>query len=116
METLAMAPLDGSSSLAEAPRPIESRWREPAVVQPVSRRAEVRGKFLFVGDEKLWVRGVTYGTFGEGVDGSGYPPRATVAADFAAMAEAGLNALRVYIPPPRWLLELAAAHGLRVMV
>src|SRR5437870_3956189 len=27
------------------------------------RRPEVRGKFLYVGGEKLWIRGVTYGTF-----------------------------------------------------
>jgi hypothetical protein len=26
-------------------------------------RPKVQGKFLFVGDEKLWIRGVTYGTF-----------------------------------------------------
>ena len=26
-------------------------------------RPKVKGKFLFVGDEKFWVRGVTYGTF-----------------------------------------------------
>ena len=29
----------------------------------VKRRPEVRGKFIFVGEEKLYVRGVTYGTF-----------------------------------------------------
>ncbi len=26
-------------------------------------RPKVQGKFLFVGDEKLWIRGITYGTF-----------------------------------------------------
>src|SRR4051812_28340519 len=26
-------------------------------------RVTARGKFLFVGDEKFWVKGVTYGTF-----------------------------------------------------
>ena len=29
----------------------------------VLTRPQVRGKFFYVGDEKLWIRGVTYGTF-----------------------------------------------------
>ena len=29
----------------------------------IAERPTVRGKFLFVGEEKFWVRGVSYGTF-----------------------------------------------------
>src|SRR4029077_20686186 len=36
--------------------------------------------------------------------------------DFEAMAEAGANAFRTYTPPPLWLLDLAAEHGLWAMV
>ena len=32
------------------------------------------------------------------------------------MRVAGINAVRVYTVPPRWLLDLAAAHGLRLMI
>jgi glycosyltransferase involved in cell wall biosynthesis len=32
------------------------------------------------------------------------------------MATCGINTVRVYTVPPRWLLDLAAGHGLRVMV
>jgi GT2 family glycosyltransferase len=32
------------------------------------------------------------------------------------MAESGVNALRTYTVPPRWLLDLAQQYGLRVMV
>jgi beta-galactosidase/beta-glucuronidase len=32
------------------------------------------------------------------------------------MAAAGINAIRLYAPPQRWLLDLAQAHGLLVMV
>ena len=39
-----------------------------------------------------------------------------VARDFALVREAGVNAIRTYTVPPRWLLDLAAAHGLYVMV
>jgi GT2 family glycosyltransferase len=36
--------------------------------------------------------------------------------DFEAMVEAGANALRTYVPPPLWLLDLANQLGLKVMV
>lgn len=76
----------------------------------------VRGKFLFVGDEKFYVRGVTYGSFRPDADGCEFPQHEVVERDFAAMAASGFNALRTYTAPPRWLLDVAAGHGLRVMV
>jgi O-antigen biosynthesis protein len=81
-----------------------------------SQRPEARGKFLWAGDEKLYVRGVTYGTFSRNGDGHQYPPLEVVAADFARMAANGLNAVRTYTVPPRWLLDTALEHGLWVMV
>src|SRR5437899_12833727 len=36
---------------------------------PLVGRPSVRGKFLFVGDQKLYVRGVTYGAFEPDADG-----------------------------------------------
>ena len=79
-------------------------------------RPVVRGKFLFVGDTKYWVKGVTYGTFGPDADGHPFPGPAQAERDFAQMAQAGINTVRVYTPPRRWLLDLALRHGLRVMV
>ncbi|HEY2989179.1 MAG TPA: glycosyltransferase [Candidatus Binatia bacterium] len=79
-------------------------------------RPSVGGKFLFVGNEKLWVRGATYGTFRPGEDGSQLPDREAVEGDFVQIAANGLNAIRTYTPPPRWLLDMAWQHGLRVMV
>jgi O-antigen biosynthesis protein len=79
-------------------------------------RAHVRGKFLHADADKLLVRGVTYGTFRPHADGWQYPERAIVERDFAAMAANGIIAIRTYTVPPRWLLDLAACHGLRVMV
>jgi GT2 family glycosyltransferase len=67
-----------------------------------------------VDGRKLHVRGVTYGTF-RGQDGSPFPGRDTVSRDFEAMVEAGANALRTYLPPPLWMLDLAQEHGLHVM-
>jgi GT2 family glycosyltransferase len=84
--------------------------------QPSSPRPETNGKFLRVGEEKLFVRGVTYGTFRPGLDGSeGYDP-VRVERDFASMSAHGINAVRVYTVPPRWLLDLALDQGLRVMI
>ncbi len=102
-----MIPLDNSIQQPVAP----SGPKPPALVRP-----EVRGKFLFAGDDKLWVRGVTYGTFRPDEDGNQFPPRETVRTDFAAMARLGVNAVRTYTLPPRWLLDIAAEHGVRVMV
>jgi O-antigen biosynthesis protein len=82
---------------------------------PLAERARAEGKFLFVGDKKLYVKGVTYGTFRPDENGLQFPPREIVEQDFAAMREAGFNCVRTYTPPPLWLLDLAAARGLRVM-
>ncbi len=79
-------------------------------------RPSARGKFLFVGGEKLYVRGVTYGPFRPEADGCQYHSPELVARDFACMRAQGINALRTYTVPPRWLLDLAAQHGLRVLV
>jgi O-antigen biosynthesis protein len=79
-------------------------------------RPRVKGKFLFVGEEKFWVRGVTYGTFRPIEDGAQFPPPAVVERDFITMRAAGLNSVRVYTVPPPWLLDLAAANGLRLMI
>src|SRR5205085_10490639 len=49
-------------------------------------RPRVRGKFLFVGDEKLYVRGVTYGAFRPDAAGNEYSDLAVIERDFAQMA------------------------------
>lgn len=70
---------------------------------------------MLVGAEKFHVRGVTYGTFrSEG--GSSFPVPQRVREDFAAMAAAGINSVRTYVPPPSWLLDAALAEGIGVMV
>src|SRR6266576_553345 len=83
---------------------------------PTTLRPRVRGKFLFLGDEKFYVRGVTYGTFRPRGDGTEVPEPDVVERDFAAMAQQGINTLRTYSVPPVWLLDAAQRHGLRIMV
>ena len=83
---------------------------------PALPRPRARGKFLFVGDQKFYVRGVTYGTFRPRADGTEVPDPDVVEWDFAQMAANGINAVRTYSVPPRWLLDAAGRRGLRVMV
>jgi glycosyltransferase involved in cell wall biosynthesis len=79
-------------------------------------RPKVKGKFIYIGEEKFWVRGVTYGTFRPGHKGYHYPNPEVVERDFAAIAENGMNVVRTYTVPPRWLLDTAQKYGLRIMV
>ncbi len=79
-------------------------------------RPTAPGRFLYAGDQKLWVRGVTYGTFRPSADGALFPAPAVVRRDFAQIAAAGFNAVRTYTAPAPWLLDAAADFGLRVMV
>src|SRR5256885_7704714 len=79
-------------------------------------RPSARGKFIWIGDEKLYIRGVTYGTFRPDASGNQYHNLKLIESDFACMAAHGVNAVRVYNTPPLPLLDLAERHGLRVIV
>ncbi|MCE5333526.1 MAG: glycosyltransferase [Desulfobacteraceae bacterium] len=79
-------------------------------------RVTVRGKFIYVGEEKFYIRGVTYGPFRPDEEGCEYHDPETVDRDFAQMAANGINAVRTYTVPPRWLLDVAQRHNLRVMI
>jgi GT2 family glycosyltransferase len=80
-------------------------------------RPRTRGNFIFLGDEKLYVRGATYGAFRPGEDGNEFHNLEIVERDFALMAANGMTAVRIpHTTPPRSLLDIAQRHGLRVMV
>jgi O-antigen biosynthesis protein len=79
-------------------------------------RPTVRGKYLFVGAEKFWARGISYGTFYMDENRQERLTPEMVDRDFSQMAAHGFNVVRVYTAPPRWLLDAAVAHGLRVMI
>lgn len=74
------------------------------------------GKFIWVGSEKLYVKGVTYGPFHPDKSCNEYGDIEIVERDFARMALNGVNAVRTYTVPPGWLLDAAWRHGLYVMV
>ncbi|HWI22228.1 MAG TPA: glycosyltransferase [Baekduia sp.] len=80
---------------------------------PGDGRPRVDGKLLAVGQSRLWPRGVTYGPFAAEDDDI---DRARVIRDFDAMRAAGINAIRTYSVPQRWMLDLAAERGIWVLV
>lgn len=80
------------------------------------KRAFVKGKFLYKGAEKFYIKGVTYGTFRPLEDGSQFPKEEVVAQDFEMMAQQGINCVRTYTVPPRYLLDLALLFDLSIMV
>lgn len=77
-------------------------------------RVQVEGKFFACDGSRFPFRGVTYGTFRSRADGALFPDRETVAADMAAIADAGFTVVRTYTVPPPDVLEEAAGAGLRV--
>ena len=74
--------LPGQGGLQLAPAP------EPHLApRPLdSRRIGVAGKFLTIGEEPFFLRGVTYGPFAPDTEGCEYKTDAVVASDFARMA------------------------------
>src|SRR4030095_14926986 len=88
---------------------------EKFVGEQLSSRITAGAKFFYRGTEKFLGRGTTYGTFAPS-EGGDYPAPERVAEDFALMREAGINTVRVYTAPPRYLLDEAARHGLSVIV
>ncbi len=94
-------------------RPLPER-ASPAALD--GQPATIGGKFFFVGDHKLYLRGVSYGPFQAGSHGFPFPERAVLERDLALMAELGANCLRTFTVPPRWLLDRAAERGIRVLV
>ena len=102
--------------IAPAITPSISRENGPTRL-PTLARPHVRGKFIFTGDEKFYVRGVSYGAFHPDATGREYHDPDVIERDFAQMAANGINTVRIpHTTPPRALLDAAQRHGLRVMV
>jgi O-antigen biosynthesis protein len=92
----------------------------PEVQRRPTPRTETRaiadGKFLQIGADRFFIKGVTYGTFAPDAQGYQFPSRERVAEDFRLMAGLGINTVRTYTAPRLDLLDEAARHDLRVIV
>src|SRR5438034_1283547 len=107
--------IGGGSSRAAPVRPVLSQ--AIAASSPLALgRPEARGKFIFAGDEKAYVRGVVYGAFRPDANGREYQDVGAIERDFAFMRANGVNTVRIpHTMPPRSLLDAARRHGLWVM-
>jgi GT2 family glycosyltransferase len=100
---------------APPPRPVPAVAAPAGSGPPATRRPArpcVDGKFLRVDGRRFWVKGVTYGTFAPNEQGEPYPPFDRVRDDFARMAAAGINTVRLYTPPSDRIADAAADAGL----
>ena len=93
------------------------KFQSPATISAALERPCVCGKFLYVGSEKFYVKGVSYGAFRPNEKGSEYHDLEQIDHDFALMAANGINTVRVpHTTPPPYLLDIALKYGLRVIV
>ena len=51
---------------------VSPQFTSKAVVRPVAARPVVRGKFIFIGSEKIYIKGVSYGAFEPDEEGHEY--------------------------------------------
>ena len=76
----------------------------------------VKGKFIYCGEEKFYIKGVTYGTFKRNINGDHFPCPELMEKDFEMMSLKGINSVRTYTVPPVYVLDMAEKYGLKVMV
>ena len=112
-------------SILQFGRPAESNGigREPQVIQgrqrltrPATNRVRRDGKFFRLGDQKFYVKGVTYGPFEHSSEKEPLPERAAIRKDFEQMLNLGANVIRVYHTPPGWFMDLAQEMGLKIFI
>ncbi len=74
------------------------------------------GMFFAEGGRRFWLRGISYGPFRVNEAGEHLPEKAVVERDLRLVRELGANTIRLYYPPPLWLVDLAGSAGLRILV
>jgi GT2 family glycosyltransferase len=109
----AASPLSELTDRPQIPRPADLFRQALANRKHDESRVKVTGKAFSRDGSRFDICGVTYGPFG-GEDH--FTSREIVKRDFGAMQDNGINTIRVYTQPPRWLLDLAESFDLQVMV
>lgn len=82
----------------------------------MTERITLSGKFFRLGSRKFYLKGFSYGPFAPNRQGEQFPEREQLRRDFRQICELGANTLRIYFPPPEWLMDEAADAGLKVFV
>jgi GT2 family glycosyltransferase len=81
-----------------------------------SSRYTVKGKFIFKNNIKLYLKGVTYGTFKPLENGFQFPNDEIIKKDLLMISENGFNCIRTYTVPSKFLLDTAHELNINVMV
>jgi hypothetical protein len=79
-------------------------------------RLRVSGKFLRVGDEKVRLRGISYGPFRPNAAGAPFPEDSRLTSDLEHLWALKFDTVRLYDPPNDHLLSEAQRLGLRLIV
>ena len=87
-----------------------------AALRTSASRVNADGKFFRLGGKKIYLKGLAYGPFAPNEQQEMFRSREHTALDFQQIRELGANLLRVYYVPPRWFLDLAAEHELKLLV
>ncbi len=95
---------------------MEDRAIKNQMRHPNSASISVKGKFLYQGEEKFFLKGISYGSFAPNGRGEYFPEPSMVVQDLVLLQKLGANCLRVYTVPPLWLLDLLWEYGLRVLI
>src|ERR1700709_1790669 len=91
-------------------QPLATGRRRVAIAS--TNRVRRDGKFFRLGDEKVYVKGVTYGPFEIDRTGHALRSREQTEKDFKQILDLGANCVRIYPLPAKWFLDLAHANGL----
>ncbi len=79
-------------------------------------RPSVDGKFFRLGESKCYLKGLTYGPFQPNAQNEFFASPEQTERDFQLIRQLGANLLRLYYVPPRWFLDLAARHELKLLI
>ena len=91
---------------------------EPRLTAPPRPMPPIRvlAKFFFEGEEKFFMKGVTYGPFAPDAAGDFVGNPQTARRDLEMMAGLGINLVRLYHAPPRWFLDLCQLFRIRALI
>ena len=114
----ASVPMAACQSSPSVPSPLRQLGAATvnAASTPSRIRVTVDGKGFRLGPAKFHGKGVTYGPLAPGNDGLTFGSLDLTRRDFTQIQALGGNLLRVYHVPPRWFLDLAHEHGLKLLV
>src|SRR5260370_7748876 len=106
----------GTSELLEEMHALGQRAAPIGAATFQTARVTLDGKFFRLGDEKFWVKGVTYGPFEPRADGVALPVQHQLEADLRQIRGLGANTIRVYQAPPQELLDTPQPFALNLLV